>query len=153
MQPAPSIYIGGVWPVAHASVTCCSCHCWLCLRSSIAQYLVGVLVQWQLLRELAKEFLCGHWNSLGTGSLLDDAQCLCVNWLALALLVSMIKPCWSLLVSSCEFLLQSIACPLGLSHASVVWIIALVLLSQSAPWSHGVSWMSVALDKPGWSCQ
>jgi len=68
------------------SFTCCSCQCWLCLRSSIVQSLVGVLVQWQFLWELAREFLCGHWNSLGTGSLLDDTQCLCVNWLALSLL-------------------------------------------------------------------
>ena len=34
-----------------------------------------------------------------------------------------------------------------------LWITALLLLSLTTPWSHGAVCVSVAFDKPGWSCQ
>ena len=52
---------------------------WACLLS-IVHLLGEAWLQWQLLLEPAKEFLCGHWNSLGIVQLLDDTQFLCLSW-------------------------------------------------------------------------
>ena len=135
MQSAQGIYIGGVWHVARLRSCCSSCYTGFAWDQALLSPWSELGFKWQLLRAFAREFLCGHWNLLGTGShLITHNHCVRVGGCCIGAFFMIVLMCSSL-ASSCKFfLLGSVSLLRALLWDANYCIFAAEPFSAMVPW-------------------